>query len=96
MDGLRALHSHNPEQFTTPVLAAQFRISPEAVRRILKSKWQPSDEARAEMLAKEREGRIALKTQRRTKEWEVVVPVPPLQTDSLGGKVLQVVHCRSR
>jgi len=72
MDGLRALHTHNPEQFTTPVLAAQFRISPEAVRRILKSKWQPSDETRADMLAEERQGRVVLKTQRRTKEWEEV------------------------
>ncbi|KDQ58615.1 hypothetical protein JAAARDRAFT_104693, partial [Jaapia argillacea MUCL 33604] len=44
MDGLRALHYHDPEQFTTPVLAEKFRVSPEAVRRILRSKWEPSKE----------------------------------------------------
>jgi hypothetical protein len=70
MEGLRVLHNHNPEQYTTPVLAAQFRISPEAVRRILKSKWQPSEEQRAEMFVKERQGRLELKSQRRVKEWE--------------------------
>jgi hypothetical protein len=36
MDGLRALHAHDPETFSTPMLAAKFKISPEAVRRILK------------------------------------------------------------
>ncbi|EDR08216.1 uncharacterized protein LACBIDRAFT_148118, partial [Laccaria bicolor S238N-H82] len=44
MDGLRQLHHHDPEKFTTPLLAEKFRISPEAVRRILKSKWEPSRE----------------------------------------------------
>lgn len=36
MDGLRMLHAHDPEVFSTPVLANKFQISPEAVRRILK------------------------------------------------------------
>ncbi|KAI0792386.1 hypothetical protein C8Q75DRAFT_692771, partial [Abortiporus biennis] len=44
MQGLRALHHHDPETFSTAVLAEKFKISPEAVRRILKSKWQPSKE----------------------------------------------------
>ncbi|KAI9802486.1 MAG: hypothetical protein M1825_002871 [Sarcosagium campestre] len=44
MDGIRALHEQYPEEFTTAVLAKRFEISPEAIRRILRSKWQPSEE----------------------------------------------------
>ncbi|KAA1472042.1 hypothetical protein DENSPDRAFT_742494, partial [Dentipellis sp. KUC8613] len=44
MAGLRSLHALDPETFTTPVLAEKFRVSPEAVRRILRSKWQPTKE----------------------------------------------------
>lgn len=40
--GIRALHAQSPEQYTTEVLASSFKISPEAIRRILKSKWAPS------------------------------------------------------
>src|SRR6266702_1102246 len=54
MDGLRALHAHDPETFPTPVLAEKFRISPEAVRRILKSKWEPTKEQRERCLERER------------------------------------------
>lgn len=53
MDGLRVLNMHDPQTFTTPVLAAKFRISPEAVRRILKSKWEPSAEERARLTRRE-------------------------------------------
>ncbi|KEQ71300.1 hypothetical protein M436DRAFT_51628 [Aureobasidium namibiae CBS 147.97] len=42
--GIRALHAKSPETFSTAVLAEHFKITPEAVRRILKSKWQPSEE----------------------------------------------------
>ncbi|KAF8518429.1 hypothetical protein BU17DRAFT_12339, partial [Hysterangium stoloniferum] len=44
MENLRMLHSHSPDTFTTPALADRFKISPEAVRRILRSKWTPSKE----------------------------------------------------
>jgi hypothetical protein len=44
MDGIRALHKSYPDQFSTPVLAKQFDVSPEAIRRILKSKWTPTPE----------------------------------------------------
>jgi hypothetical protein len=54
MDGLRALNAHDPDTFTTPVLADKFRISPEAVRRILRGKWQPTQEQRARLLERER------------------------------------------
>ncbi|KAL2008735.1 hypothetical protein VTN00DRAFT_6929 [Thermoascus crustaceus] len=40
---IRHLHSTAPDQFTTPVLAEQFKVSPEAIRRILKSKWRPTE-----------------------------------------------------
>lgn len=44
MEGMRHLHQTQPDKFTTPVLADHFKVSPEAIRRILKSKWRPSDE----------------------------------------------------
>ncbi|KAI9844541.1 MAG: Required for respiratory growth protein 9 mitochondrial [Sclerophora amabilis] len=49
IEGIRALHAQYPTRFTTPALAARFEVSPEAIRRILKGKWRPSedeDEAR--------------------------------------------------
>jgi hypothetical protein len=59
MDGLRQLHRFDPETFSTPVLAEKFRISPEAVRRILKSKWEPTREQRAKFAERERQERGA-------------------------------------
>ena len=47
LEGIRALHTQYPEKYTTPVLADQFKVSPEAIRRILKSKWRPNDEEEA-------------------------------------------------
>ncbi|MCJ1391495.1 Required for respiratory growth protein 9 mitochondrial [Xylographa bjoerkii] len=44
LDGIRALHAQYPEKYSTAVLAEQFKVSPEAIRRILKSKWRPNDE----------------------------------------------------
>ena len=57
MDGLRSLHVHRPDIFTTPVLAEKFKISYEAVTRILRSKWVPSEARREKLLAREREAR---------------------------------------
>lgn len=57
MDGLRELYRYDPEAFATPVLAEKFRISPEAVRRILKGKWEPSKQRKTEMLEKERQAK---------------------------------------
>jgi hypothetical protein len=42
IQGIRALHEQFPARYTTPVLAEHFKISPEAIRRILKSKWTPT------------------------------------------------------
>ncbi|KIX02078.1 required for respiratory growth protein 9, mitochondrial [Rhinocladiella mackenziei CBS 650.93] len=44
MEGIRALHEQDPEKYSTPVLAETFKVSPEAIRRILKSKWRPTEE----------------------------------------------------
>ena len=57
MEGLRELHRFDPKKFDTPVLAEKFRVSPEAVRRILKSKWTPSREKRLKLVEREREER---------------------------------------
>jgi hypothetical protein len=57
MEGLRELHRFDPEKFNTPVLAEKFKISPESVRRILKSKWAPSREKRISLAEKAREER---------------------------------------
>lgn len=43
LDGIRTLHAQHPNKYTTPVLADEFKISPEAVRRILKSNWRPNE-----------------------------------------------------
>lgn len=48
LEGIRSLHSQFPEKYTTPVLASHFQISPEAIRRILKSKWRPNQEEELE------------------------------------------------
>lgn len=41
MEGIRGLHEQDPNKYSTPVLAEQFKVSPEAIRRILKSRWLP-------------------------------------------------------
>lgn len=57
MAGVRTLHKLDPVQFSTPLLAARFRISPEAVRRILKSQWEPSRDEKDRIVKKERRRR---------------------------------------
>ncbi|KAJ9650952.1 Required for respiratory growth protein 9 mitochondrial [Neophaeococcomyces mojaviensis] len=39
MEGIRGLHEQDSAKYSTEVLAEQFKVSPEAIRRILKSKW---------------------------------------------------------
>jgi hypothetical protein len=48
IDGIRALNQQYPDKYPTPVLAEKFKVSPEAIRRILKSKWRPSPEKAVE------------------------------------------------
>ncbi|KAF4847043.1 Required for respiratory growth protein 9 [Colletotrichum siamense] len=42
--GIKALHAQSPEEYTTTKLSSMFEVSPEAIRRILRSKWQASPE----------------------------------------------------
>lgn len=42
--GIRALNAQFPDVYTTSTLASRFEVPAEAIRRILKSKWQPSAE----------------------------------------------------
>lgn len=44
LEGIRALHTQYPQVYTTEALSNQFQVSPEAIRRILRSKWKPSTE----------------------------------------------------
>ncbi|ETN43216.1 uncharacterized protein HMPREF1541_02375 [Cyphellophora europaea CBS 101466] len=39
MLGIRNMHQSDPITYSTPVLAQQFKVSAEAIRRILRSKW---------------------------------------------------------
>ncbi|KAM5342965.1 hypothetical protein ACJ41O_013931 [Fusarium nematophilum] len=40
--GIRALNAQFPDVYTTAALAQKFEVSPEVIRRILRSKWQPT------------------------------------------------------
>jgi hypothetical protein len=40
MAGLRELHRSDPQKYTREFLSAKFRVSNEAVRRILRSSWR--------------------------------------------------------
>lgn len=68
MEGLRQLHHFDSEKFSTPILAEKFRISPEAVRRILKSKWEPTREKRVKLAGRERQERTQSIKLNRVKE----------------------------
>ncbi|ROT43269.1 hypothetical protein SODALDRAFT_327456 [Sodiomyces alkalinus F11] len=46
--GIRALHQQFPDEYGTAQLAEKFEVSPEAIRRILRSKWTPSTEEEEE------------------------------------------------
>ena len=50
MNVMRRLHGMNETEWSTPRLAETFKISPEAVRRILKSKWKSADELEEEAI----------------------------------------------
>ncbi|KAI8875810.1 hypothetical protein K501DRAFT_201854, partial [Backusella circina FSU 941] len=44
MDKIRALNASQPDIFNTVKLSEEFKLSVEAIRRILKSKYQPTPE----------------------------------------------------
>ncbi|KTW27190.1 uncharacterized protein T551_03184 [Pneumocystis jirovecii RU7] len=51
MSQIKTLRQQDPA-YTVPVLSNMFKVSPEAIRRILKSKWEPSPEEYADKLAR--------------------------------------------
>ncbi|KAI9720552.1 MAG: Required for respiratory growth protein 9 mitochondrial [Chrysothrix sp. TS-e1954] len=65
LEGIRAMNAQYPDHFTTPVLADHFKVSPEAIRRILKSKWRAN--------AAEEEDRRARWDRRGERIWEGLV-----------------------
>ncbi|RKF53287.1 Required for respiratory growth protein 9, mitochondrial [Erysiphe neolycopersici] len=79
IEGIRALNSQMPEQFTTARLSKEFKISPEAIRRILKSKWRPNiDEAHG------REVRWARRGEQIWSRWAEQGATPPKKIRRLG------------
>ncbi|KKY34584.1 putative mitochondrion organization and biosis protein [Diaporthe ampelina] len=44
LEGIRVLHQQFPDMYTTEALAEKFEVSPEAIRRILRAKWEPTAE----------------------------------------------------
>ncbi|KAK5196382.1 Required for respiratory growth protein 9 mitochondrial [Exophiala xenobiotica] len=79
MEGIRALHAEDPERYSTPQLAEHFKVSPEAVRRILKSKWRATEkemEKRRERWAKrhdriwDQQSELGLRPKRKTDKAE--------------------------
>lgn len=75
LSGIRALHEHDREKYSTPMLAEQFKVSPEVIRRILKSKWEPNEEEMADRRRRwERRGERVWENKRalglRQESWE--------------------------
>ncbi|CAK7271108.1 Required for respiratory growth protein 9 mitochondrial [Sporothrix epigloea] len=52
LEGIRALHRQFPETYTTATLVRHFQVSPEAIRRILKSSWQATPEVEEDRQAR--------------------------------------------
>lgn len=45
ISGIRALNQQFPSLYSTAMLARKFEVSPEAIRRILRTRWEPKSEA---------------------------------------------------
>lgn len=96
MDALRQLHHADPAQFTTALLADKFRVSPEAVRRILKSKWEPSVEKRTRLAIREREERAAFRKGAVNREMQEMDSLVQLRKMDKAGRKLQSPAARQR
>lgn len=59
MDLVRTMHAANPTLYSTAALAAQFKVSPEAIRRILKSRFEISKHEADRREARRKEARKA-------------------------------------
>lgn len=81
LDGIRALHTSNPAAYSTNILAQHFKVTPEAIRRVLKSKWRPNEE--------EIESRRQRWEKRGVKKWKAMAEEgmrPPSKWRALGVK----------
>jgi hypothetical protein len=81
LEGIRALHVSDPRNYNTETLAQHFHITPEAIRRILKSKWRPNEE--------EAEERRLRWEKRGVKKWSEMAELgirPPAKWRALGVK----------
>ncbi|KAK5112140.1 hypothetical protein LTR62_004483 [Meristemomyces frigidus] len=79
LDGIRALHASDPSTYSTAMLSSHFKITDEAIRRILKSKWQPDDD--------EAEDRRVRWERRGAKKWQAMAELgvrAPAKWRSLG------------
>ena len=64
LEGIRTLHASDSAVYNTPMLADHFQVTPEAIRRILKSKWRPSPE--------ESEDRLKRWEKRGVRKWQAM------------------------
>lgn len=91
LEGIRALHASDPKAYSTQTLAKHFEISPEGIRRILKSKWRPSaDEAEDRRLRWEKRG---------AKKWKDMAEQgvrPPAKWRAQGIKTKEEMEARQR
>ncbi|KAK4953312.1 Required for respiratory growth protein 9 mitochondrial [Elasticomyces elasticus] len=79
LDGIRALHASDPASYSTEMLSEHFKIAPEAIRRILKSKWRPNEG--------ETEDRRTRWERRGVKKWQEMAGVgmrPPVKWRAMG------------
>lgn len=84
MDGLRQLYHLDKTKFTTPVLAERFKISPEAVRRILKSNWEQPKEKRAKQAEKDRQHMKLNRLRDKLRERKEVEEIIQVQRSRIG------------
>ena len=61
---IRRLHGMDKAEWSTPRLADRFRISPEAVSKILKSPWRNEDEVEEERIAAQLEEEVRMDEER--------------------------------
>ncbi len=79
LDGIRALHASDSGAYSTETLSDHFKIAPEAIRRILKSKWRPNEG--------ETDDRRARWERRGVKKWQEMHELgmrPPVKWRALG------------
>ena len=71
---IRRLHGMNRVEWSLPILADKFRISPEAVRRILKSGWRNEAEVEEEALGRQLEHEAMAASEEEAEHGEALLP----------------------